>query len=342
MDALFSEICLIMVVEGLFRMAWIGLLDDETNEVVPTAWAGVDEGYLEQQKINVLDEKQKNGPIVSAISEGRYNICNDIANDGRSALWREGALERGYHSSMSLPIRVNQKVKGVFTVYAGEIYFFNKDEIYLLTTLVEDLSYALGFIEEELFRSKVEQDLRLSETKHRTLFETMTQGVVYQDANGFIFSANPAAEKILGLTLDQMQGRNSLDPRWKTVHEDGSDFPGNEHPAYQALKTGEPVMNKLMGVWDSSTHCYRWVNVNSVPQFLEGQDKPYQVYSIFEDVTSRIQVEKKLRASEQKFRDVIEQSVDGISLTDEEGTLIEWNRGNGNNDRSKAGSGAWK
>jgi PAS domain S-box-containing protein len=49
-------------------------------------------------------------------------------------------------------------------------------------------------------RTRAEEALKLSEEKYRTLFETMAQGVVYQDADGRIISANPAAERILGLT----------------------------------------------------------------------------------------------------------------------------------------------
>jgi len=45
-------------------------------------------------------------------------------------------------------------------------------------------------------RKRIEEALRASEEKHRTLFETMAQGVVYQDSNGRIVSANPAAERI--------------------------------------------------------------------------------------------------------------------------------------------------
>ena len=48
--------------------------------------------------------------------------------------------------------------------------------------------------------------LRESEMRYRMLFETMAQGVVYQSRDGQIISANPAAERILGLTIDQMPG----------------------------------------------------------------------------------------------------------------------------------------
>jgi PAS domain S-box-containing protein len=45
------------------------------------------------------------------------------------------------------------------------------------------------------------------------------------------------------------------------------------------------------------------------------------------DVTERIHAEEKLRESERKLRRVIDESTDGILLTDEEGMIIEWNMG---------------
>ncbi len=96
-------------------------------------------------------------------------------------------------------------------------------------------------------RKRTEEALRESEERYRSLFDTMAQGVVYQNSAGRIIHANPAAEKILGLSLDQMQGRTSVDPRWRAIHEDGSDFPGETHPAIVALRTGREVRDVVMG-----------------------------------------------------------------------------------------------
>jgi PAS domain S-box-containing protein len=129
--------------------------------------------------------------------------------------------------------------------------------------------------------------LRDNEKKFRTLFETMVQGVVYQDADGYIISANHAAELILGLTLEQLLGRVSKDPRWKAIHEDGSDFPGDTHPAMDALRTGKEVRNTIMGVYHPDKNEYVWISINAIPQFKQGNTKPYQVYTTFEDISER-------------------------------------------------------
>jgi len=170
-------------------------------------------------------------------------------------------------------------------------------------------------LEEEIVeRKQAEEALGESEEKHRTLFETMIQGAVYQDAEGNIFSANRSAEKLLGLSLDQMQGRTSIDPRWKSIHEDGSDFPGEKHPSMVALNTGRRIENVIMGVFNPEEECHRWININAVPQFREGETKPYQVYTTFHDITERKQAEESLRESEEQYRLLAEISPHAIVL----------------------------
>lgn len=134
---------------------------------------------------------------------------------------------------------------------------------------------------------KTKADLKASEDKYKKLFDTMSLGVVYQSANGEIISANPAAQEILGLTLDQLLGRTSMDPRWKAMREDGTELPGEEHPAMVALQTGKRISNFIMGIFHPKTNSIRWISVNAIPEFIEGDTKPFQVYTIFEDITQR-------------------------------------------------------
>lgn len=125
------------------------------------------------------------------------------------------------------------------------------------------------------------------ESKYGTLFDGMTQGVVCQNRDGEIISANPAAQRILGLSLDQMQGRTSIDPEWKAIHEDGSDFPGETHPAMVVLKTGQPVYDVIMGVYQPQTGKHSWISVDGIPQFEAGATNPHLVYTVFTDITQQ-------------------------------------------------------
>jgi diguanylate cyclase (GGDEF)-like protein/PAS domain S-box-containing protein len=142
-------------------------------------------------------------------------------------------------------------------------------------------------------RKHMEAVLRASEARYRTLFETVPQGVVFQDARGRITSANPAAQRILGLTLAQMQGLTSIDPRWHAVHEDGSDFPGDQHPAMQALRSGQPVQGVRMGV-HAPERGLVWLQVTAIPLFHQGVID--EVYASFEDITERVRLDRELQA----------------------------------------------
>jgi PAS domain S-box-containing protein len=184
-----------------------------------------------------------------------------------------------------------------------------------------------GFINDITERKRAEEALRASEEKHRTLFETMAQGVVYQNAEGHIISANPAAERLLGLTLAQMLGRTSMDPRWQAIHEDGSDFPGDTHPCMIALKTGKEVSHVVMGVFHPGANEYVWINIHAVPQFRPGETKPYQVYTTFDDITGRKRAEEALRRSRENFEALAESASEGILIaTGEEGRNVYANR----------------
>lgn len=131
-----------------------------------------------------------------------------------------------------------------------------------------------------------------SEHTYRTLFETVHQGVVYQDRDGHITSANPAAQRILALSMDQLQGRTSQDPAWKAIHEDGSEFPGELHPAMVALRTGQPVLGCVMGI-AAPKRGIVWISINATPMFEHGRISG--VYTIFEDITEKRNLEEQIR-----------------------------------------------
>ena len=143
----------------------------------------------------------------------------------------------------------------------------------------------LNLMRDKLHKSYIK--LKVREKKYRELYDTMAQGVVYQDKKGQILSANNAAQEILGLSIDQMRGVTSNDLRWNTINENGEDFPGETHPAMEALNTGKNINDVVMGVYHPVETEYRWIVVNSKPIFQTGDSKPYQVFSTFTNITQR-------------------------------------------------------
>ena len=142
------------------------------------------------------------------------------------------------------------------------------------------------FLQRQIELRETRDLVRKSEDQYKLLFDTMSQGVVYQSANGSIISMNSAAEQILGITLDQAQGRTSMDPNWRAIREDGAELSGSDHPTMIALRTGKPYGPQVMGVFQPQKEDYVWLSVNATPLFLPGETTPHQVYSTFQDITA--------------------------------------------------------
>lgn len=173
---------------------------------------------------------------------------------------------------------------------------------------------------------KTQRELVESESRFRHMFENMAQGVIYQDPEGQIIRFNPAAERIFGLSGDELLKRTSTDGSWKAIREDGTDFPGEEHPSMVCLRTGKPVSNVLMGIFQPRENDYIWILVSSTPLFHEGEEKPSEVFTTISDITSTIRAEKDLRASESRFRVLFESAPVGITIVNLDGQLLMVNR----------------
>ncbi len=132
----------------------------------------------------------------------------------------------------------------------------------------------------------------LTPERYSAIFSSMAEGVVIQNIAGQIEVCNAIAERILGLTADQIAGRTSVDPRWRAVHEDGSPFPGEDHPAMVTLRTGTPLSNVIMGVHKPGGEL-TWLSINSA--LVEQPGAPRSVATTFSDITERRNAEVALQ-----------------------------------------------
>jgi PAS domain S-box-containing protein len=144
------------------------------------------------------------------------------------------------------------------------------------------------------------------------LLNTMLQGVVCHNADGEIVWMNPAAEGILGKNREAFLGETSVSVEHHTIREDGSPFPGLEHPAMVAMRTGREVQGVTMGVYNPREKAYRWINISAVPLSHPGMRESDHVYTFFQDITDRKNAEEALRQSERLYRGIGESIDYGI------------------------------
>ncbi len=141
--------------------------------------------------------------------------------------------------------------------------------------------------------TKITNELRDCNRQFQLVFESTTDGMALQAADGRIIHFNHQAAAILGLTEDQLLGRTSLDPRWHAVREDGSMFPGEEHPAMVTIKTGVPQHSVTMGI-RTPDGLTRWLKVSATPFQGEINGQVACVLVTFTDFTTQFNQYRQL------------------------------------------------
>src|SRR6266850_1812826 len=148
-EELLKEACRIAIEHGKFRMAWIGLVDREAMLVKPVAWHGTDAEYIHLMPLGLVDaEVHGRGLAGRAVRERTAITVDDMTQDPRILLRKE-ALERGFRSLVMLPLMIAEEAVGVLALYAGEVGFFDEEEMKLLRELAGDIAFALEHMQKE-------------------------------------------------------------------------------------------------------------------------------------------------------------------------------------------------
>jgi PAS domain S-box-containing protein len=263
---------------------------------------------------------------------GRVRAINNIYTAGLTPCYVEMIAQLQVVAVLAVPILVGETLWGLLIAHhcRGERQWKTND-IELLEQLATQVAIAIqqselySRVQAELIeRQRTEKELRTSEERYRSVITAMSEGIVLQQADGRITACNASAESILGLSAQQILGRNSIDPSWQTIYEDGSPFPGQLHPAMITLRTGQPQSNVIMGI-RKPDGTLTWISINSQPLFQPGETQAYAVVTSFTDITNRKQAEEALRESEQMFRAVFDSVQDGILIANDEGNYLDAN-----------------
>lgn len=163
-QSLFDNVCRIAVEEGRFRMAWIGLIDENSKRIKTTANYGFAGNYFKKLDIKLDNKRNASNPAVIAIDTMEYCVCNDIETDIRMKPWQEIALRNEYRSLCAFPIIVFGKPFGILILYSDQRFFFDEEEIRLLDEMALDLSFCIEtIINEEQHRIAEKETIRAKE-----------------------------------------------------------------------------------------------------------------------------------------------------------------------------------
>ncbi|MDD4137438.1 MAG: response regulator [Methanoregula sp.] len=202
-NELLREICSIIVEQGMFSKAWIGMIDTGKDLLSPVASCGYENTPLSPVRLSGGNNSSGERASVSAVTEKKRVIQNDIHQEG-AALQPPGLPgTREYHSTAAFPLWLHNDVIGTLQMYAFEPHFFGETEVRMLDKVCSDISYALERIASDEQKKKAEQALLESEEKFRILVEESLVGVYIIRGDRFLH-VNPRFAEVIGYSRDEI------------------------------------------------------------------------------------------------------------------------------------------
>ena len=202
---LLEAVCRIVVETGGYKLAWVGVPeDDQAKTVRPAACAGAMAGV-----------PRGPSPAGTAIRTGQIQVAKNLHTNPVIEPWRETAIENGFGSLIAFPLRNEGHILAALSIYAAEPDAFDDQEVDLLGKLAANLAFGISALRVRQGRALAEAGLQRSEQRHRSLVLATTQMVWATGPDGQVRHPNPAWQKFTGQTDAEVMGEgwtNALHP----------------------------------------------------------------------------------------------------------------------------------
>lgn len=313
---LFEAVCRIAVERGGMKLAWIGLVDAQSREIVPLAWNGSGGQWFSQMR-----PFRANGiprtPVEYAVAGDRVFLSNDLEEDSSVAPILGILREAGLRAAISLPLRVNGRVVGALTLFAGEKDYFYDRLRDLVMEIAHDVSFALENFEKE---SRLRASLEAVRLNSRAV-EASANGIMISnrlDGENRITYVNPAFTRITGYTADEALGR---DPEFLMGEETAQFGVAEIKTAMREQREGQAVLRNYRK--DGGLF---WNELSIAPVRDAGGQATHFV-GVINDITDRKQYEEQLEM--QNNQDALTGLASRNLLRDRVGQAIAYAAGHG-------------
>ena len=227
----------------------------------------------------------------TALRRGEVVRSADATVDPRGD--RAAARSLGLRSTVSLPLRQQQRAIGVLLVCSDQPDYFTDEDVTLLARLGRVASSRLDFALARDQRRRSEQALSASRQKYRTVLASVEQGILVVDEYDRITMVNSAAERILGEPGYELMRRS---PSWVLQQEDGSPLPRDQWPSAICLREQRVASADMLRVVRADGKL-RFVSATASP-LPPAEDGRRSVVVCFTDVSSERGAAERLRRSE--------------------------------------------
>lgn len=164
-------------------------------------------------------------------------------------------------------------------------------------------------------RKRAEEELRESEARLRAILDNSPGMVFLKDTEGRYLHVNRQFERAFHITGEQVVGKTDEDI---FAPEQAAAFRAND---LKVLQAGGPLEFEEVAIHDGGPH----TSIVSKFPLYGGDGKPYALCGITTDITERKRVEEKLMQSEERYRSIFENAVEGIFQTTLDGKYVAVN-----------------
>ena len=150
-DDLFRNACRIAVEHGEFARAWVGIVDQAGEYIVPTAFAGLDDGSIAAiKKLFASPAGAVQGPSLAAtaIRNKTVVVSNDLKKD-QSISAGSSVRCPGQSLACHLAAAGGDNAIGVLVLHTSKAEFFDEQGLRLLTELAGNIAYAIDYMEKQ-------------------------------------------------------------------------------------------------------------------------------------------------------------------------------------------------
>ncbi|GAB1343340.1 hypothetical protein MASR1M101_24670 [Gemmatimonas sp.] len=196
----FALACRISVTEGGFPLAWVGVVDAQSQRVVPVAVEGSAANYARFIDVTIdPDLPSGRGPTGRCIRERQSIIIDDFDVEMTTGPWHAAAKEHGLRSSASFPVLVDGQPVAALMLYDRVPHAFDRELVALLEEIARILGLVLQNAERQRQRAEEQERRRQSEERFRIHFEALPIATyVVHEATGQVRRINRAFFNLFG------------------------------------------------------------------------------------------------------------------------------------------------
>ncbi|MFT5416823.1 MAG: PAS domain S-box-containing protein [Gammaproteobacteria bacterium] len=309
----FPAACRIAVEQGRFRMAWMGMVDLDTQAVNVMCHAGEVGDYLRNINIALDDGVRARGPVGTCLELGRPVLVNDIEHDPCMAQWRADALRHGFRASAAFPLLVNGVARGVIGLYAAEANCFDAEEIKLFEELAQDLAFALEFADQDTQRRETEVRLQHNETMLSRAQSLAEVGCWSVNQDNEVVAWSDEALRLLGVSAGTPLTFMTF---VEAVHPDDRGF---VEDAWARALAGAPYrIEHRVGDRNST----RWVEARADLSF-DSQGHFLSAHGVIQDITER----KQAAEAHGRLLSIVDSTPDFVAVANLDNELMYLNDG---------------